>query len=504
MRYILIILLVFIGFILVASTEVCLGILPIDEYVVPTAIYNTDEYDLAVAELIGNDFGGLIIFSISLILFSWLLGVYKKITRIKRTKSTIKSEDVIRPFILYLRSFADEKSTKKRIRRLSDSRSEEEMLIDSFSDIAPVYAIGDPADKKMPYGATRIYVDDAIWKNTVEKLSQNAEIVILRLGQTNNFWWEVNMALKKVPIEKIVFVIPWCKNFNNVSTLYKILLEHNIDISALNVSVDKKRYGSISSVLFFKGNTPISKEIIIPKFTGIFLSYDNLLRNALSSFREKFGFKQKKKFPLLKYRLLSFVLVLIIIVGCGGRFFGHLMELKYQRPYELVEECIKDADFVSKYGTEVNGTNLSWAIIGSVRGKFLLNDEDFIQMLLIEDKALSQASYSESEQLTDEPYNSLLIIKKYTPDYYRDYIRIASKATLAWIKNPEAATNALFFYKQNIENLPQWVISFFDKYGEEADDDFDILWIEEAMKHIDEPDFSNTMKILMAQNINPE
>lgn len=113
MRYILIILLVFIGFILAASTEICLGIMPLDEYVVPTAIYNTDEYDLAVAELIGNDFGGLIIFTISLILFSWLLGVYKKITRIKRTKSTIKSENVIKPFILYLRSFADEDLPRK-------------------------------------------------------------------------------------------------------------------------------------------------------------------------------------------------------------------------------------------------------------------------------------------------------------------------------------------------------------------------------------------------------
>lgn len=504
MRYILIILLVLIGFLLAVSAEICLGIMPLDEYVVPTTIYNTDEYDLAVAELIGNDFAGLVFFIISLVLFSWLLGVYKKITRIKRTKSTIKSENVIRPFILYLRSFADEKSTNKRIRRLSDSRTEEEMLIDSFSDIAPVYAIGDPADKKMPYGATRIYVDDAIWKNTVENLSENAEIVILRLGQTNNFWWEVNMALKKVPIEKIVFVIPWSKNFNNVSTLYKILLEHNIDISALNIAVDKKRYGSISSVLFFKDGTPVSKEIIIPRFTGIFLSYDNLLRNALSSFREKFGFNQKKKFPLLKYRLLSFILVLIFIVGCGGRFLGHLMELKYQRPYELVEECIKDSDFVSKYGTDINGTNLSWAIIGSVRGKLLLNDEDFIQLLLIEDNALSQASHGESKQLTEEPYNSLLLIKKYTPEYYKDYIRIASKATLAWVKNQESATNALLFYKQNIENLPQWVISFFEKYGEVDDDNLDILWIEEAMKHIDEPDFSNVMKTLMAQNINPE
>lgn len=501
MKYLVIVLLIIVGFFLVASTETCLGIMRGNEYIVPTVLNNTNEYDLAIAELIGNDFAGLVLFIISLTLFSWLLGVYRKITRVKRTKSVTTRDNVKKPFILYLRSFADEKSTGKRIKKLSDSRSEEEMLIDSFSDIAPVYAIGDPSDKKMPYGATRIYVDDAEWKQTVVDLAQDAEIVILRLGQTNNFWWEVNMALKKVPVEKIVFVIPWSKNFNNVSALYKILLEHNIDISTLNVSVDKKRYGSISSVLFFNGQIPITKEIVIPRFSGVFLSYDNLLRNALSSFREKYGFKTKKRLPILKTRLLSLVLLLMVIVGCVGSFWGHLMELKYQRPYELVEECVKDPNFVSKYGSDVNGTNLNWAIVGSIRGKFLLTDEDFINMLLIEDKALNQVSYSEAAQINSEPFNSLLIIKKYTPEHYQEYVDLTSKATLLWIKHSEDASNALLYYKHNIENLPNWVYTFFDEYSEESDSDFESRWIEEAMKHIGEPDFSDTMKTLMAQSV---
>lgn len=503
MRIFLIIILAVMGFFLVASIEACLGIMSLD-YSVPIVLNDTKEYDLAIFNLIGNDLAPLIFLLISFVLFSWLLGLYRKVTRIKRSASTTEREAITKPFILYLRSFVDEKSTKKRIKRLSDIRSEEEMLIDVFTDIAPVYAIGDPADKKMPYGATRIYVDDSKWKKTVEELAQNAEIVILRLGQTNNFWWEVNMVLKTVSIEKIVFVIPWSKNFTNVSTLYKILLEHKIDISNLNISIDKKRYGSISSVLFFIDDTPVSKEIILPRFTGVFFSYDNLLRNALSPYREKFGFKPKKRLPILKARISLLAVMFVLILCIGGRFYGHLMELKYQRPYELVEECIKDNDFVAKYGNEINGTSLTWALVGTIMGKLVLNDEDFIQMLLIENIALNQASRSEYEQLFEQPHNTLLVIKKYAPDYYLDYVNIASKASLMWLKYPEVATSELDFYKQNIDKLPPWVGSFGNNYGNESDENFNRLFISEAMKHIDEPDFSVTMKTLMAQSINFE
>lgn len=312
------------------------------------------------------------------------------------------------------------------------------------------------------------------------------------------------MALKKVQIEKIVFVIPWCKTFNNVSTLYKILLEHNIDISKLNVAIDKKKYGSISSVLFFKNGLPVSEEIVIPKIAGYFVSYDNLLRNALSSFRAEYGFNTKKRIPILRARILVVSCLLFVVLGCCVRFFGHLMELKYQRPYELVEKCVNDKDFISQYGSEINGTNLNRAIRGSGYGKLLLSDEDFSCMILIEKEAFDRMSYSEAEQVNAESFNTLLIIKKYFPEYYELYVDIISRATLAWLKNPEVCANALSFYKQNLDCLPPWVCSFLDKYGDEQDDVFQKRWEEEIVKHVEESDFCEVMKTLMAQNMDSQ
>lgn len=330
MKYVILIFLIILGFVLIVSIDLIFEVVQLDSPNISIGLENTDEYEI-VSQLIGYDFGGLFFLIISLPLFSYLFGIYRKFNRKEKTKSITTAESIKSPYILYLRSFADEKSTKKVIRKLSDTRSEEEMLIDAFSDIAPIYAIGDPADKKMPYGATRIYVNDSIWKQIVEQLATKAEIVVLRLGETNNFWWEVEMALKKVPIDKIVFVIPWSKNFKNVSTLNKILLEHNIDISSLDVTIDKKRSGSISSILFFNNGKPVTKEIIIPKFTGYFLSYDNLLRNALAPFRSKYGFDTKKKLSVNKSRILYLSIILIILIMSGGKFIAHLMEIKYQQ-----------------------------------------------------------------------------------------------------------------------------------------------------------------------------
>lgn len=505
MKYIAIIVLIVSGFFLTASILLCLGIMPMESYNVPIVLLNTVEYDSSVEELVGLNFSGLILFIVSLLIFSSVFSYYRVLTRVSRKKNVINKEDVTRPYILYLRSFSDEKSTKKIISRLTDYRSEEEMLTDALSDIAPVYAIGDPADKKMPYGATRIYVDDAIWKSTVTDLALNAEIVVLRLGKTNNFWWEVEMALKQVPIEKIVFVIPWSKNFNNISTLFKILLEHNIDISSLDIAIDKKRFGSISSVLYFNDKKePACKEIFIPRFTGMFLSYDNLLRNALSGFRARYGFKTQKKSPVLKSRIFTLALLLIAIICCGGRFMGQYAELKYQRPYELVEECVKDQDFVSKYGTDINGTNLTWSIVGSFRGKLLLPSNDFILMSLIEDKALLQMSVSETEAVNDAPYNILLMIKKYAPEDYEEYIQIASTAALFWVKYPEQTNSALEYYKNNFNNLPQWVNDFFSQYMDVDEETFETLWAEEIDKHINDADIADVIKTIIAQNINPE
>ena len=96
------------------------------------------------------------------------------------------------------------------------------------------------------------------------------------------------------------------------------------------------------------------------------------------------------------------------------------------------------------------------------------------------------------------------MVKKYASNNYTEYINIATRATLNWVKNPDTASNALNYYKQNFENLPQWVQSFFKEHEDEPDEILDSLWTEEAMKHVNDSDFADVIKTIKAQNFRPE
>ena len=214
---------------------------------IPIAIEGTMDYFDAESTLWGQNIGGPLFSLLFFILFSVCYSWYRRALKKKRSS---KKENIKPPFCLYLRSFVDDAKTGKNI----GVQTEEEALVEVLTDIAPVYAIGDPRDKKMPLGASRIYVDDDQWKSVVLDMAQKASVVVLRLGKTDSFWWEVEMAIKNVSIEKLLFIVPESKTFNNIATLYKILLEYNIDIKDLNINISQKHRGSISSFVFFDKN----------------------------------------------------------------------------------------------------------------------------------------------------------------------------------------------------------------------------------------------------------
>ena len=189
---------------------------------IPIALEGTLEYFNIKTQLIGQDIGSILLIIVCIILSSFFYYLYRRLN--KKKKDTFDKDSISAPFVLYLRSFVDDKTTKKRISIFNDVRTEEEVLVSVLSDIAPVYAIGDPKDKKMPLGASRIYVDDKHWKSTVIDMMNRAVVVVLRLGKTDSFWWEVETAVKNISLDKVMFVVPESKTFSNVATLYKILL----------------------------------------------------------------------------------------------------------------------------------------------------------------------------------------------------------------------------------------------------------------------------------------
>lgn len=465
---------------------------------IPIALEGTYEYFDTKYKLIGQDIGVIIIIIVCIILFSFFYSLYHRLC--KKKKDTFDREKIKDPFVLYLRSFVDDKTTRKRISFINDIRTEEEVLVEVLSDIAPVYAIGDPKDERMPLGASRIYVDDENWKSTVIDMMKRAAVVVLRLGKTDSFWWEVETAVKNISLEKVMFVVPESKTFSNVATLYKILLEHNIDIKEFDVNIEQKSQGSISSFLYFdKNGQVINNEVKTPRFTRLVISYENILRNSLSGFREKFGLDIRRKCSVRWARIIEFLIILYIVFIGASNLYSDLVSLKYQMPYEFVEKCVTNADFVNKYSDEVNGTNLTWGIIEARKGLFGLEDEKYKILFQIETAAVQSMNYEEFGQLQAAPQNMLLMIKKYASDDYDYYVEILSEAAIISIQHPKEIEELIQQYKQNIDSMPQWVYDLYNSEEKSEDEyEYELKYVNKMVEHIDDDDIVDILKCITA------
>lgn len=481
-------LLVFSGYL-----QMCLGL--IEPMAIPIVLEGTAEYEEIEAQLVGQNvlvpLIGVLCMVFSIVMFS----AYHRLN--KRKKGIYNYQDISNPFVLYLRSFSDDCLTKKRISLVSDIRSEEEILVDVLSDIAPVYAIGDPKDKKMPNGASRIYVDDEHWKSIVEDLAKRADVVALRLGKTDSFWWEVDMVVKNLPLEKVLFVVPQSKTFSNVANLYKILLDNNIDIRTLDINVDRKLSGSISSFFFFNSNgEPVVRDVKMVRFARLFLSYENILRNALSLFREKYGLAVGKRlsFRLMRFLQVSFILGLLFIAG--SKAFSDNVDLKYQMPYELAIESVKNPQFVAKYSSEINGTNLVWSLVESRKGMVALDDDDCRFLFAVETSVVMSMSEDELARIDEAPENMLLMVKKHEPEQYANYVLVLYKAVEHSLKDPKGIMQQIEDYKSSSYYVPQWFGELEYDSVEIGQNDYLRAVYSVMFEHIDDDGFSDLLKFI--------
>jgi TM2 domain-containing membrane protein YozV len=108
--------------------------------------------------------------------------------------------------VLYLRSFKHD-PTAGRVEYL-DNHSDEEQLSAVLRRIGPVVAVGDPSERRVSLGASRIYLSDDEWQDWVESQMAAAALVIFRASDTDAFLWEVATAANQLPPEKTAFLLP--------------------------------------------------------------------------------------------------------------------------------------------------------------------------------------------------------------------------------------------------------------------------------------------------------
>lgn len=130
----------------------------------------------------------------------------------QKPANKVLSEDK-RPPVVYLRSFKDDKKASTPIRQLDWPVffTEEEYLVDVLNDFGPCVAIGQPGEKIPDLGAARMYLDDNEWQDKVRELLAASSLVVLRAGDTQNFFWEVEQSAKNVKPKNIIILIPRVK-----------------------------------------------------------------------------------------------------------------------------------------------------------------------------------------------------------------------------------------------------------------------------------------------------
>ncbi len=87
-----------------------------------------------------------------------------------------------------------------------DRFTTEETLWSAFKKLGRFVAIGSPGEKLATPGADRLYVEDHVWKESVESLLRDAQVVVVRLAASSGLEWELSQVFRIVPIERILLL----------------------------------------------------------------------------------------------------------------------------------------------------------------------------------------------------------------------------------------------------------------------------------------------------------
>jgi hypothetical protein len=128
-----------------------------------------------------------------------------------------------RPPILYLRSFEDDDLPDPALPSIFAvyrlgfrppfvRHRYERTLTQALSRIGPVICLGRPGDEVPEVGAARFYVFDEVWPTAVTHCLRHSSAVVFTIGHGRALWWEIETALKLIPLERLLFFFPYAES----------------------------------------------------------------------------------------------------------------------------------------------------------------------------------------------------------------------------------------------------------------------------------------------------
>jgi hypothetical protein len=151
------------------------------------------------------------------LIFLTIGGMTQKLVRrlLRVSLYNLQQIDHRRP-VVFLRAFRDDQVPLRPPRlglmgRAMDvgrrRTSLDEVLLEEATLYGPVVALGNPKDKRPPYGAARAYIDTASWQDAISDIVRKAIYVVICIDDTEGIWWEVDHLLASGQQDKTLFLI---------------------------------------------------------------------------------------------------------------------------------------------------------------------------------------------------------------------------------------------------------------------------------------------------------
>ena len=143
----------------------------------------------------------------------WLLRHAQK--RLIFSLADVVSLDQRKP-ILFLRPFADDHVLLHQLGKSpiwwlfrcgTPAPTLEQLVLERFTKLGPVIAIGNPGDKQAPFGAARSYLPTDDWRSRVTQLIVEAQFIIVCIDSSEGVIWEFEHILYHGLQKKCIFMV---------------------------------------------------------------------------------------------------------------------------------------------------------------------------------------------------------------------------------------------------------------------------------------------------------
>jgi hypothetical protein len=130
-------------------------------------------------------------------------------------------------------------------------------MLERLDGRGDLIAIGNPQDRKgtarpSPWGAQRLYVDDAHWQETVTTLAREAGRIVLCVDASNGVRWEIAHVLQAGHANKTLFFL---NPSIDLETRTRLLIE---DFGVVAADLERLNLDSILAVRLTSPDQPVS------------------------------------------------------------------------------------------------------------------------------------------------------------------------------------------------------------------------------------------------------